>query len=70
MKTPEQIAQETFAKMHSQAAEQCENEILGLIAEAIEADRVQRDPFTGRAPLIPEGNSQLGRHRIHHLNGI
>lgn len=30
----------------------------------------RRDPFTGRAPLIPEGNSQLGQYRIHHQNGI
>lgn len=36
----------------------------------IEADRAQRDPFTGRVPLIPEGNSQLGQYRIHHQNGI
>lgn len=29
----------------------------------------RQDPFTGRAPLIPEGNSQLGQYRIHHQNG-
>lgn len=41
-KTPEQIARETFAKMHSQAAEACENEIIAHIVTAIEADRAQR----------------------------
>lgn len=43
MKTPEQIARETFAKMHSQAAKECENEILGHIVEGIKADRAERD---------------------------
>lgn len=43
MKTPEQIARETFAMMHSQAAEECENEILGHIVEGIKADRAQHE---------------------------
>lgn len=41
MKTPAEIARETFATMHSQAAEACENEILAHIITAIEADRAQ-----------------------------
>lgn len=30
----------------------------------------RRDPFTGRAPLTPEGNSRLGQYRIHHQIGL
>lgn len=41
MKTPVELARETFATMHSQAAESCENEILAHIVTAIEADRAQ-----------------------------
>lgn len=48
MKTPEQIAVETFATMHSQAAEAVENEILAHIAAGIEADRAQREPIAHR----------------------
>lgn len=42
MKTPMDIARYTFAKMHSQTAKECENEILYMIESAIETDRAQR----------------------------
>ena len=42
MKTPMETARYTFAKMHSQAAKACENEILYMIESAIESDRAQR----------------------------
>ena len=39
-------------------------------AEQAEERAARKDPFTGRAPLVPEGNSQLGRNRIHHQSGL
>lgn len=45
MKTPLEIARYTFGKLHSQAAEECENEILAHIESAIETDRAQRDIY-------------------------
>ena len=41
MKTPLEIARYTFDKMHSQAAEQCENEIIAHIESGIHSDRAQ-----------------------------
>lgn len=41
-----------------------------LAAAAEGSGRAQRDPLTGRAPLIPEGNSRLGQYRIHHQIGL
>lgn len=47
-KTLGEIARYTFGKMHSQAAEACENEILAHIEFAIETDRAQRAKEEGR----------------------
>lgn len=81
MKTPQQIAAETLdgfdkwddltvGDLEMAMSDDLNVTVHKLVINAIEADRAQRDPFTGRAPLIPEGNSQLGRYRIHHQIGL
>ena len=60
MKTPLETARYTFDKMHSRAAEVCENEILYMIESAIESDRAQRDLYELIAEALDERHEMLG----------
>ena len=40
------------------------------LARRAKKGATRRDPFTGNEPLIPEGNSRLGRYQINHQIGL
>lgn len=53
LKTPAQIIDELWRRQHSQSAEACENEIRGLVIDAIEVDRQQISKALARPDTVP-----------------